>query len=135
MLIEKVTDNGEHWLIEFDGRYAYAQRKGPESASLPRLTEQEQIIVGLCESWNTRTPTASAEGWLPIETAPRDRVLLLINAAGVVYSGRVRYGNLGEPHQDCFEWRAECCGRFGGATHWMPLPQAPEVREGTPHES
>jgi hypothetical protein len=62
--------------------------------------------------------------WICItDQLPPDDYVLLLFSSGVVCQGRQRYGNLGEPSQDKYEYRASCCGRFGGVTHWMPIPK------------
>ena len=64
--------------------------------------------------------------WKPIETAPKDtEVLLYCNKFIPLYIGRKRYGCLGEPQQDEFEWRCSSSGRFANPTYWMPLPKSP----------
>lgn len=64
-------------------------------------------------------------GWQPIATAPKDALALLRFPCDVFCVGQRRYGRLGEPNQDAFEWRCMCCGRYGSPTHWMPLPEPP----------
>ncbi len=64
--------------------------------------------------------------WQPIETAPKGETILLLFRWGIAASGKARYGNLGEPSQDTFDWRCDCCGRFSTPTHWMPLPESPK---------
>lgn len=68
-------------------------------------------------------------GWLPIESAPKDKsVLLYVNQFLPVYCGRKRHGNLGEPQQGAFAWRCDSSGRFSDPTHWQPLPAAPSTQ-------
>lgn len=79
-------------------------------------------------------PTAQAEGWRPIETAPKhESVLLYSGKFTPIYCGRKRYGLLGEPQQDVFAWRCDSSGRFAHPTHWMPLPLPPTSAEGVEH--
>lgn len=61
--------------------------------------------------------------WQPIETAPKDHSILLKFPGDILCSGRQRYGYLGEPQQDCFAWRCDCCGRFATPVAWMEPPQ------------
>jgi len=66
--------------------------------------------------------------WKPIETAPKDTSVLLYTFFGLIYCGRERYGNLGEPNQREFMWRCDSSGRYANPTHWMPLPAPPEAK-------
>jgi hypothetical protein len=64
--------------------------------------------------------------WKLIETAPRDnKSVLLFTSYGLIYCGRLRYGQLDEPSQDTFAWRCDSSGRFANPTHWMPMPKPP----------
>lgn len=71
--------------------------------------------------------------WLPIETLPdslKEKSVLLV-VAGTrlpIYCGRKRFGNLGEPSQGKFAWRCDSSGRFSNPTHYMLLPDFPEVK-------
>lgn len=70
-------------------------------------------------------------GWLPIESAPKNRSVMLYTKYGLTYCGRYRQGQLGEPSQHLVEWRCDSSGRYANPTHWMPLPVAPANKEGT----
>jgi hypothetical protein len=74
---------------------------------------------------------APQSAWQPIETAPKDRsVLLVVAGMGLpIYCGRERYGTLGEPQQGEFAWRCDSSGRFTTPTHWMPLPAPPDQQD------
>ena len=66
--------------------------------------------------------------WMPIESAPRDgqKILGWNKWDGVLVFERYRYGS-----NDRFEgWRAvyDCEDFAGPPTHWMPLPEPPEVK-------
>lgn len=68
--------------------------------------------------------------WTPVhDRIPPEDYCLLRFASGVIAQGRKRYGLLGEPSQDQYEYRASCCGKFHNVTHWMPLPAAPSGQE------
>jgi hypothetical protein len=72
-------------------------------------------------------PVPVPPGWMPIETAPVNKSIMLFLPRGPIYCGRKRYGNLGEPQQDAYEWRCDSSGRFANPTHWMPLPSPPGI--------
>lgn len=74
-------------------------------------------------------PTAQAEGWRPIETAPKDKsnIVLLRQPCGSIANGF---------------WLAEAYAGNGAwiwpyvhktPTHWMPLPSPPTSTEGVEH--
>ena len=74
-------------------------------------------------------PTAQAEGWRPIETAPKDKsnIVLLRQPCGSIANGF---------------WLAEAYAGNGAwiwpyvyktPTHWMPLPPPPTSAEGVEH--
>ena len=106
----------------------------------------------------TAPPTAQAEGWRPIETAPKDGTEILLHAPACDYKGtnvkaRTTYGHWRAPsdtprikYQDGFapepEWEdfepfwASWDGGFTEEcppTHWMPLPPPPTSAEGVEH--
>jgi hypothetical protein len=70
-------------------------------------------------------PQAARQGWMPIETAPKDGTRVLVWIADKSYTG----------HAFAKPWFYSTDGRFGGGaegyngdwniTHWMPLPLAP----------
>ena len=69
-----------------------------------------------------------AAQWQPIETAPRNRSVLLACPGSSVklYCGRERWGGRGEPQPNEFAWRCDSSGTFANPTHWMPLPPPPK---------
>lgn len=66
--------------------------------------------------------------WRPIETARKvingERVRLRFGSE-IECTGQYRYGRPSEPQRDVLDWRCDCCGRFGGAQEWQPLPAPP----------
>ena len=72
-------------------------------------------------------PTAQAEGWRPISTAPRDGTEVLADTSGL---GRVVVYWDDEESQ----WGTGLGYLDRGApTHWMPLPPSPTSAEGVEH--
>ena len=72
--------------------------------------------------------------WMPIETAPRDKSIMLCCGVAqygtqLIYCGRYRSGAMGEPIGHAVAWRCDSSGRFSHPTHWMPLPEFPKCEE------
>lgn len=47
--------------------------------------------------------------------------ILMKFSSGIICSGSLRYGHLGEPSQDTYAWRCDCCGRFATPYEWAEL--------------
>ena len=82
------------------------------------------------------TPPVSEDRWLPIETAPKDKFVLLAGPSGyttieIVYAtGRMcsdyHVGRwIDHANDDLTDWGFE-------PTHWRPLPKAPAMQEDKP---
>ena len=82
------------------------------------------------------TPPVSEDRWQPIETAPKDRFVLLAGPSGyttietVFATGRMcsdyHVGRwIDHANDDLADWGFE-------PTHWMPLPKAPATQEDKP---
>lgn len=66
-------------------------------------------------------------GWRPIDTAPRDRSVLVSDPVSkFIYCARLRAGEHYEPQPWEIAWRCDSSGRFSNPTHWHPLPNPPE---------
>lgn len=82
-----------------------------------------------------QAPQGAVTGWQPIETAPKDRCILLWNSRLGAIRGDWRtdkYSKKPRPY-----WSHDLERVFGvlharahQPTHWMPLPAAPETPEG-----
>lgn len=89
---------------------------------------EERQLIEAWKAWNRR---AEAQ-WQPIETAPKDKFVLLCGPSGytttplVFTTGRMcsdyHVGRwIDHANDDLTDWGFE-------PTHWMPLPAAPEVK-------
>ena len=77
--------------------------------------------------------TAQAEGWRPIETAPRDGTPIWLYTGAGQCEG---YWNYGEWVQDAVSCTYDGAGGPAfqcNPTHWMPLPLPPTSAEGVEH--
>ncbi len=68
-------------------------------------------------------PAPSA--WRGMESAPKDKSILLYTTYGVTYCGRYRAGEYDDPQPREVAWRCDSSGRFANPTHWQPLPAPP----------
>ena len=82
-------------------------------------------------------PPVTAEGWRPIESAPRDGTHILTFKRGVLsdYTHAARWieGSRDDREEDdgAAAWREVWAhGRISEPTHWRPLPPAPPSGEG-----
>ena len=75
-------------------------------------------------------PTAQAEGWRPIETAPKDGALIVLGARNGVWLGKYvpvyQSGYRPEnPWSSMLLNHDHMAERYTRPTHWMPLPPPP----------
>lgn len=79
--------------------------------------ESEDAVIA---AWNRRTPApATASQWLPISSAPKDRMICLYAAPKYDLPGFLTAGMWHESGGWCVDELRE-------ATHWVPLPPPPE---------
>jgi hypothetical protein len=83
-------------------------------------------------------PTAQAEGWRPIETAPKDGALIVLGARNGVWLGKYvpvyQSGYRPEnPWSSMLLNHDHMAERYTQPTHWMPLPPPPTSAEGVEH--
>jgi hypothetical protein len=83
-------------------------------------------------------PTAQAEGWRPIETAPKDGALIVLGARNGVWLGKYvpvyQSGYRPEnPWSSMLLNHDHMAERYTQPTHWMPLPPHPTSAEGVEH--
>ena len=75
-------------------------------------------------------PTAQAEGWRPIETAPKEGVFLVFMPDEVRPARRMQVANWHPNVKIVGGLFAFDCAKV---THWMPLPPPPTSAEGVEH--
>ena len=129
-----MTDNTQPEAREFT-MSQYASKDDMIGAMRKRIAELESQLEAIGAGGvsgplmgRAAPPTAQAEGWRPIETAPKDGQAILVTDGWCCY---------------CVEWDEEFdwwtvddnkLGPFrlrGSApTHWMPLPAAPGPADG-----
>ncbi|MBP8141691.1 MAG: DUF551 domain-containing protein [Acidovorax sp.] len=83
-------------------------------------------------------PTAQAEGWRPISTAPKDGALIVLGARNGVWIGKYlpvyQSGYRPEnPWSSMLLNHDHMAERYTRPTHWMPLPPPPTSAEGVGH--
>ena len=86
----------------------------------------------------TAPPTAQAEGWRPISTAPKDGALIVLGARNGVWLGKYlpvyQSGYRPEnPWSSMLLNHDHMAERYTRPTHWMPLPPPPTSAEGVEH--
>ena len=91
----------------------------------PILPADEELDRKLDELKPISKTTKLTKGikWVNISERkpPRGETVLLKFYGGTISSGRLRTGVSYEPQQDVDDYRCECCGRFGGLTHWAHI--------------
>ena len=98
----------------------------------------QNAVYALCGPYGAAAPTppVSEDRWQPIETAPKDKFVLLAGPSGyttieIVYAtGRMcsdyHVGRwIDHANDDLTDWGFE-------PTHWRPLPKAPAMQEDKP---
>lgn len=71
-------------------------------------------------AWQARA--TAAEGWRPIETAPRDgKQVLILFGPNCNGNGNTTFFGVWRNH----DWFEASCDEYLDPTHWMPLPAAP----------
>ena len=95
-------------LPDVGGAFAYAIRAGAKIAAAPKLPQ--------------------GDGWLPIESAPRDGTLIVVHGNNFNDSALGQHCCIAAWCRGCWmessEWRAP--SELEYLTHWMPLPQPPQ---------
>ena len=94
---------------------------GPCDASPAVCGGEEAEAV---QQWNTR-----ADGWMGIESAPRDgsRVTVFVPPYGAM-AGHNNFHLFGGQKDDIWHCHS-CLNKEAQPTHWMPLPTPPKVDE------
>jgi hypothetical protein len=108
--------DGQWWITELD---AMTKNGTPDQKRAVAVVRNLLRVIAT-------HPQASEPAWMPIETAPKDGSSYLVWAGGVGMAHYVDYYQSGYAHKAPFSenlaaWKAK-------ATHWMPLPAAPEAK-------
>jgi hypothetical protein len=111
----RAEEAAEQWAR---GLYALRSEPSPQDAYRWGYEQAERDL-------QHREQEARAEGWLPIESAPRDRSSFLIYCpeSGIIYQV-YRFG--GEERYRM--WNSGGRIVYQSPSHWMPLPPAPETK-------
>lgn len=89
--------------------------------SVERAEEWREIVDALRDE----ITRLRASPWVSVEErpVPKNKSVLLRFRHDIFAACDYRLGRLGEPQMNQgLEWRAQCCGRWGTPTHWMPIP-------------
>lgn len=130
--------NSEGWENETDAKAAYDEHLAAAQA----LEDWEQAVGAGGVSGplvgRASPPTAQAEGWRPIETAPKDGALIVLGARNGVWLGKYvpvyQSGYRPEnPWSSMLLNHDHMAERYTRPTHWMPLPPPPTSAEGVEH--
>ena len=97
-----------------------------------------EIVRKLRSELAAAPPTAQAEGWRPISTAPKDGALIVLGARNGVWLGKYlpvyQSGYRPEnPWSSMLLNHDHMAERYTRPTHWMPLPPLPTSAEGVEH--
>ena len=68
------------------------------------------------------TPPVSEDRWLPIETAPKDELILVGPTTQMGICVAMHHSRDGWVTETCSEWST-----IYAPTHWLPLPKAPAM--------
>ena len=96
------------------------------------------LLLSDIEALLAAPPTAQAEGWRPVETAPKDGTLIVLGARNGVWLGKYvpvyQSGYRPEnPWSSMLLNHDHMAERYTRPTHWMPLPPPPTSAEGVEH--
>jgi hypothetical protein len=99
---------------------------GCRATLIRRHAAKEDTGVGeVIAAWNRRiaAPAAAGQGWMPIESAPKDGTWLLMYRAIGVAQSRWQWNVFGTEQ----EWGGDGWSypEWDQPTHWMPLPPPP----------
>lgn len=126
-LRRQIRMQGELLKIRQDSLDHYEQQELPKIAAEAKAMERSRdeyyrSYSGLCEEVGQLREAAAASGWQPIHTAPRDGSSILVCREGE----KPWFAHWDSQYQWWVKLRKE--DPMGLATHWMPIPEIPEVK-------
>ena len=132
----------QHAMLLLDGAHLSVNAGEPVAWWIPKA---EQFCIAdksgdrpFAKAWEplyAAPPTAQAEGWRPISTAPKDGALIVLGARNGVWLGKYvpvyQSGYRPEnPWSSMLLNHDHMAERYTRPTHWMPLPPPPTSAEG-----
>lgn len=118
-------------LIAEDAWYVVCGTEGCGARSQVFGSYESDYCIKATAAWNRRADTRTSSQWQPIETAPRDTLILLLRKVGPMQSDSpVWVGRLCANPDVHYAWLVAkgemALSEFVG---WMPLPAKPETSE------
>ena len=92
--------------------------QGPEAAETVQTTNDQAV-----------DPAATCSAWLPIETAPKDKTMILLASSRVEIGNwdDDKYARKPKPYWNRYSAFGKTSERENNPTHWMPLPSLPNT--------
>ena len=107
----------------------------PIKAEVERLRDEiaalrqnnRELLDQRFDLMNKPTPPVTEDRWLPIETAPKDELILVGPTTQMGICVAMHHSRDGWVTETCSEWST-----IYAPTHWLPLPKAPAMQEDKP---
>ncbi len=131
MNIEDERRKFEAW---YAGEYLNASSPIFRDAQFAKTGNDTYHSAEVRKSWNGWLARAEAEGWMPIESAPRDGTPILVCYADTYVSNgflpiAVRWRSYHPNAKGEEDFRDIGGARIRKITHWMPLPTPPKEND------